>query len=75
MAETRVAPLGFAGQSAATRLSRPESYTVRAGDSAARIAMSVYGSASMAEAILKENGLQDSNFLRVGQVLTLPSVR
>ena len=48
-------------------------YTVVSGDCLWSIALRVYGSGTKYTAIAAANGLADPNYIRVGQVLTLPA--
>lgn len=48
-------------------------YTVRAGDTPARIAQKFYGSSQKYRIIMEANRLRDATALRVGQVLRIPA--
>ncbi len=50
-------------------------YTVRAGDTPARIAQKFYGSSQKYRIIMEANQLRDATALRVGQVLRIPAER
>lgn len=51
---------------------RPQTYTVVAGDTLSGICRKFYGDASLAAALGAANGIKNINLIRVGQVLTIP---
>lgn len=50
----------------------PGTYTVKGGDSLAKIAQQIYGDAKLARFLCHANGLADCNSIRVGMVLAVP---
>ena len=51
-----------------------ETYTVKAGDTLASIALQKYGSAKVWRQIADQNGIRNPSALRIGQVLNLPTI-
>lgn len=50
-------------------------YTVQRGDTLSKIARRAYGDAALATKLAEYNGLRSPDWIRVNQVLTLPSLR
>lgn len=55
-----------------TESGRPETYTVKDGDSLSHISRKFYGSNEMMDEIMDENGIEDPNRIRIGDVIRLP---
>lgn len=64
-------PAAAAG-SAASSAGKPNSYTVKRGDTLSAIARRFYGSSALYAKLAKYNGIKNANLLRVGQVIQLP---
>lgn len=50
----------------------PGTYTVKGGDSLAKIAQQIYGDAKLARFLCRANGLADCNSIRAGMILAIP---
>ena len=51
---------------------RPDTYTVQAGDTLQKISIAVYGNDSMVEELCEKNNIDNPDYLFAGQVLQLP---
>lgn len=70
--DTQTEPTTPPVETTPTPESEQKTYVVKKGDTLASISKEIYGDISHVDAICKENGLEDGNFILIGQKLLLP---